>query len=76
MKSLNDETHAAKEIRARDNSANSDHYWFSNYCPSIFLLTMGQPYGGYHEPADKCESCGLGHYNAYMQMIKRLAFLD
>ena len=76
LKLLNDETHAAPEIRARDNSPNSDHYWFSNYCPSIFLLTMGQPYGGYHEPADKCASCGLGHYNAYMQMLKRLAFLD
>ena len=76
MKALNDELHAAPEIRPRDNSANSDHYWFSNYCPSIFLLTMGGPYGGYHEPSDKCSSCGLGHYNAYMQMIKQLAGLE
>ena len=76
MKALNDELHAAPEIRPRDNSANSDHYWFSNYCPSIFLLTMGGPYGGYHEPSDKCAACGLGHYNAYMQMIKQLAGLE
>ena len=76
LKYLNDECHAAPEIRPRDNSANSDHYWFSNYCPSIFLLTMGQPFGGYHEPADNCAACGLGHYTAYMQMLKRLAFLD
>ena len=76
MKALNDKLHAALEIRPRDNSANSDHYWFSNYCPSIFLLTMGGPYGGYHEPSDKCAACGLGHYNAYMQMIKQLAGLE
>ena len=76
MKALNDELHAAPEIRPRDNSANSDHYWFSNYCPSIFLLTMGGPYGGYHEPSDKCATCGLSHYNAYMQMIKQLAGLE
>ena len=72
----NEETHAALEIRPRDNSANSDHYWFSNYCPSIFLLTMGQPYGGYHDPADTCEACGLNHYIPFMQLIKRLAGLE
>lgn len=72
LKSLNDLSHAAREIRPRDNSANSDHYWFSNYCPSIFLLTMGQPYGGYHDPADKCDACGLNHYNDFLTMICRL----
>ena len=76
LKSLNDQTHAAPEIRPRENRPNSDHYWFSNYCPSIFLLTMGQPYGGYHDPYDICEECGLGHYNAYLQMIKQLAGLE
>ena len=76
MKELNNETHAAVEIRPRENRPNSDHYWFSGYCPSIFLLTMGGPYGGYHDPYDICESCGLGHYNAYMQLIKRLAGLE
>ena len=76
MKELNNETHAAVEIRPRENRPNSDHYWFSGYCPSIFLLTMGGPYGGYHDPYDICESCGLGHYNAYMQMIKQLAGLE
>ena len=72
LKSMNDETHVAREIRPRDNSANSDHYWFTNYCPAIFLLTMGQPYGGYHDPADKCEACGLNHYHDFMTMICRL----
>ena len=73
---MNNETHAALEIRKRDNSPNSDHYWFSNYCPSIFLLTMGQPYGGYHDPYDTCEGCGLSHYSSFMKIILALAGLD
>lgn len=76
LKTLNDETHAALEIRPRDNRPNSDHYWFSNYCPSIFLLTMGGPYGGYHDPYDTCKSCGLNHYNAFLKLILSLAKLD
>lgn len=76
LKTMNDETHAAAEIRPRDNRPNSDHYWFTNYCPSIFLLTMGGPYGGYHDPADTCKLCGLNHYNDFMRLILRLANLD
>jgi Zn-dependent M28 family amino/carboxypeptidase len=76
LKSLNEESHAALELRPRDNSANSDHYWFSNYCPSIFILTMGQPYGGYHDPYDTCEACGLSHYDAFMSMILQLAHIE
>lgn len=75
LQELNEECHAAVEIRPRDNAPNSDHYWFSNYCPSIFLLTMGQPYGGYHDPADTCDACGLGHYNDFIGLIRRLASL-
>ena len=75
LKSLNDEYHAALNLRPRDNSPNSDHFWFSNYCPSIFILTMGQPYGGYHDPYDTCEGCGLGHYNAYLNLILQLSGL-
>ena len=37
---------------------------------------MGGPYGGYHDPADTCDECGLSHYNAYMQLIKQLAGLE
>lgn len=76
LKALNEESHAALELRPRYNSPNSDHFWFSNYCPAIFLLTMGHPYGGYHDPYDTCEACGLGHYNAYMKMILQLVGLN
>lgn len=75
LKAFNEESHAAPELRPRDNSPNSDHFWFSNYCPAIFILTMGQPYGGYHDPYDTCEGCGLSHYNSYMELILRLADL-
>ena len=76
LKDLNEKYHVAAEIRPRDNSANSDHYWFTNYCPAIFLLTMGQPYGGYHDPADTCDSCGLSHYNDFLKLILHLAHLE
>lgn len=69
---LNKSMKVAKEIRPRNNSANSDHYYFSQFCPSIYLLSMGQPYGGYHDPKDICESCGLSHYNDYLSLILKL----
>ncbi len=75
LKQLNAETKVAAEIRPRDNRPNSDHWWFSDKCPSIFLLTMGGPYGGYHDPADICKECGLKHYNDLMTLIKQLANL-
>lgn len=73
---LNTESHVAPEIRPRDNSANSDHWWFSSQCPAIFLLTMGQPYGGYHDPYDKCEACGLSHYADYLTLILRMTDIE
>ncbi len=69
LKALNDKSHVAPEIRPRDNSANSDHYWFTSRCPAIFILTMGGPYGGYHDPADTCEGCGLDHYRDYLNLL-------
>lgn len=72
LESFNEQHHLAKEIRPRKNSPNSDHYYFSRYVPAIFLLTMGQPYGGYHDPADTCQACGLSHYADYLTLILQL----
>lgn len=69
---LNEKQHIAPELRPRKNSPNSDHYPFSNLCPSLFFLTMGQPYGGYHDPSDTCAACGLGHYHDYLSLILSL----
>ena len=69
MKALNDQRKVAPEIRPRDNAPNSDHYWFSSRCPSIFILTMGGPFGGYHDPADTCDACNLRHYRDYLKLL-------
>lgn len=73
LKVLNDALQIAPEIRPRKNSPNSDHWPFRNLCPSMFVLTMGQPYGGYHDPADVCEKCGLEHYSNYLTLLSSLA---
>ena len=69
LKALNDKIHVAPEVRPRDNAPNSDHYWFTSRCPAIFILTMGGPYGGYHDPADTCDACSLRHYRDYLKML-------
>lgn len=72
---LNETSKVALEIRPRDNRPNSDHWPFSALCPSIYLLSMGGPYGGYHNPSDTCKGCGLAHYHDYMTLIMQLAHL-
>ncbi|MCQ2277851.1 MAG: M28 family peptidase [Bacteroidales bacterium] len=72
LKTLNDALQVAPELRPRTNSPNSDHYPFSSLCPSMYILTMGHPYGGYHDPADRCEACGLENYTNYLTLISSL----
>ena len=59
MKAVNDEQHLLREIKLRDNAPNSDHWWFSQRCPAIFIYTLGGRYGDYHSPRDTCDSCGI-----------------
>ena len=47
---LNEVLNIAQEIRRRENRPNSDHWFFSQSVPAIFILSMGQRYGGYHDP--------------------------
>lgn len=63
------------DIKRRNNAPNSDHYWFSLVCPSIFIYTLGGPYGGYHSPTDTCAGCGLGHYQDFLEIISSMAKL-
>lgn len=67
---LNEEHQYATKIGRRDNAANSDHWFFSKQCPSVFIYTLGGPFGGYHSPTDTCEGCGLGNYYRHMSLIK------
>lgn len=73
LNTLNKALQIVPEIRSRNNRANSDHYFFSQKMPAIFILTMGQKYGGYHDPDDTCERCGLENYLNYITLISSLA---
>lgn len=73
METLNKVLQIAPEIRRRANRPNSDHWYFSKQVPAVFILTMGQRYGGYHDPQDTCERCGLENYINYVTLISSLA---
>lgn len=57
------------QIKGRPNAANSDHYFFSQHCPAIFIYTMGGKYGGYHDIYDTCDTCGLENYEKMINLI-------
>lgn len=74
LETLNNALNVIPEIRKRnDNRPNSDHYYFSLHCPAIYFLTMGGPYGGYHDPTDVSQKCGLGNFVNYLTLISALA---
>lgn len=73
MQTLNKVLQIAPEIRERENRPNSDHWHFSKHVPALFLLSMGQRYGGYHDPYDTCERCGLENYINYVTLVTSLA---
>ncbi|MBR1550199.1 MAG: M28 family peptidase [Bacteroidales bacterium] len=74
LQRINDERGYAAKIGRRDNAANSDHYYLSQYCPAIFIYTLGGPYGGYHSPTDTCDDCGLGNYPRFLTLLR--SFLE
>ena len=73
LETLNGVLEITPEIRRRANRPNSDHYFFSQHVPALFLLTMGQRYGGYHDPLDTCERCGLENYLNFVTLITSLS---
>lgn len=73
LQHLNDALQIAPEIRRRENRPNSDHWWFSKKVPAIFILSMGQRYGGYHDPQDTCDRCGLENYLNYVTLLSALS---
>lgn len=70
MDTINAKNHYITAVKRRANAANSDHYYFSKYCPAIFIYTMGGKYGDYHNYTDTCESCGLNNYSAIFTLIR------
>lgn len=74
LDSLNNQHHFTAKIGRRDNASNSDHWFFSQHCPAIFIYTLGGPFGGYHSPTDTCAGCGLGNYHRNMTLLR--SFLE
>ncbi|MBQ9638038.1 MAG: M28 family peptidase [Bacteroidales bacterium] len=72
LQTLNSVLHIAPELRLRENRPNSDHYPFSSLVPSLYVLTMGGPYGGYHSPEDVSTGCGLQNFSNYVTLISSL----
>lgn len=73
VENLNKALGIAPEVRRRANRPNSDHWHFSKQLPALFFLTMGQRYGGYHDPQDTCERCGLENYLNFLTLISALS---
>ena len=70
MQAFNEKEKLLPEIKLRDNAANSDHWWFSQHCPAIFIYTLGGRYGDYHSPYDTCDKCGIeDSYEKVLQVI-------
>ena len=69
MESINSNDNLLKQVKPRNNAANSDHYYFSLKAPAIFIYTMGGRIGGYHHWSDTCENCGLENYNNTVTLI-------
>lgn len=66
---INSTNNYLAQIKSRPNAANSDHYFFSQHCPAIFIYTMGGKYGGYHDIYDTCDKCGLENYEKMLNLI-------
>ena len=70
MQAFNEREGLLPEIKLRDNAANSDHWWFSQQCPAIFIYTLGGRYGEYHSPYDTCDKCGIeDSYEKVMRVV-------
>lgn len=74
LETLNSALEVTPEIRRRKNRPNSDHWYFSQHVPTLYILTMGQRYGGYHDPDDTCDRCGLENYMNFITLISSLTF--
>ncbi|MBR4135569.1 MAG: M28 family peptidase [Bacteroidales bacterium] len=65
----NETNHWVKEVKARDNAANSDHFPFTEKgVPAVFVYTLGK-YGGYHDPYDTAERATLFAYSGIARLL-------
>lgn len=70
MVAYNKEAHCVKEVKSRSNAANSDHCPFTmKGMPAVFIYTLGGRSGGYHNPYDVCDQCGLEPYDGIVRLL-------
>jgi aminopeptidase YwaD len=71
LKQINDSCHLLKEIKARGEARNSDHYYlYAKGVPALFIYTRGTD-THYHSPLDRPETLSLAKYNELYLLIKR-----
>ena len=67
---LNEASHWVKEVKARDNAANSDHFPFTEKgVPAVFIYTLGGRIGGYHNPYDTPAGASLTAYQGVAHLV-------
>lgn len=63
-------SNAVPEVKNRSNTANSDHYPFTQKdVPALFIYTIGGGYGGYHEYTDTGERCSLSKWEDLVKLL-------
>lgn len=71
--SINTSEQLLPKIVSRKNTANSDHYFFTQHnVTALFLYTMGGRYGAYHDPSDSNENCSLTKFDSIFKLFRIL----
>lgn len=71
--SINVKEQLLPKIATRQNTANSDHYFFTQHgVTALFLYTMGGTTGAYHDPSDSNENCALTMFDSILKLFRIL----
>lgn len=71
--SINDKEQLLPKIATRQNTANSDHYFFTQQgVTALFLYTMGGKTGAYHDPSDSNDNCSLAMFDSIFKLFRIL----
>lgn len=70
---INESEQLIPKIVTRKNTANSDHYFFTQHdVTALFLYTMGGKTGAYHDPSDSNENCSLTKFDSISKLFRIL----
>lgn len=69
LQQINEKYKLLKTVNARNNAANSDHYWFTQKgVPAFFFYTMGG-ITAYHDIYDKAETLPMDRQDQLMKLV-------